>query len=97
MHQLVQQLQQQLAEQELVISEKDSELSDIEEAAAGSASSAHMWELAYKHASKQQLIYMEKYEVSQAELETVTEALETARNQAGENSALCPPLFDMPH
>ena len=88
--QLVQQLQQQLAEQERANLEKDNELQKTEEAAFSNASFAYMWELAYTDASQQQVIYMNKYEVAKAELETVSEALQVARIG---NGALSPSLF----
>ena len=79
MDQLVQQLQQQLAEQERANLEKDNELHQTEEAAFSNASFAYMWELAYTDASQQQVIFMNKYEVAKAELESVSEALKVAR------------------
>ena len=47
--------------------------------AFSNASFAYMWELAYTDASQQQVIFMNKYEVAKAELESVSEALKVAR------------------
>ena len=91
MEQMVQQLQQQLAEQEQIILEKDDEL---KEAVLGDASLAHMYVLAYEDASQQHVMCMTKYETAQAELETVSEA---NRKLASKNGALSPSLFAMLH